>query len=411
MDYVKKLYNGSNLISIDDKEWTEEVNGSEVYHNSATVTVTSYYFDDIFDCSLMESVGELSGNTTTEQVWSYFTSAGFSEESTAAIMGNMYQESGIDPKSIQGGGKGPAAGILQWENYNTKSGRWKDLSSFASSKGTDWTDLQTQLDFIVSEDMAKQFSAYTGHGTHTYSTGAVAWWPTKVTVNQYKQMTDIEKATEIWERVFTRASKPNMSRRITAAKRYYEQYHGKTFSSTSASASSSVNGTGVQAILSAADYVTNIAQSQKWTYLSTGKGEHSLAESMKSKHTSCANFVCAILQEAGYLKKGQLFWSSADGKTHWSKSVQNQIKKNFDIIYVGYDKDFKLQAGDVVLFSNGLQHTALYAGKVNGKKMWYDGGKGSTKNHAVGSVFNNMYRTSTVNKNKYIRCVFRLKSQ
>ena len=226
MDYVKKLYNGSHQTSIATQTYnfTDE-EGNQYTVVDADVTLTTYYFNGLFDCQLTDSYGTLSGTTTTMQIWNYFRSAGFSEESTAAIMGNFYQESGCDPTCIQGNGAGPAAGIAQWENINTQTGRWKLLYDYCAARGKDWTDLQCQLDYLIDE-MPSEFDKYTGREPHVYDTGALAWWPEKVTVAEFKAMTDIDTATELFERVYTRASKPNMARRINQAHAYYEMYHG-----------------------------------------------------------------------------------------------------------------------------------------------------------------------------------------
>ena len=101
-DYVKKLYNGSHQTTIATRTYnfTDE-DGDPYTVTDADVTLTTYYFNGLFDCELTDSYGTLSGTTTTMQVWNYFRSAGFSEEATAGIMGNLYQESGVDPTCIQ----------------------------------------------------------------------------------------------------------------------------------------------------------------------------------------------------------------------------------------------------------------------------------------------------------------------
>ena len=187
--------------------------------------VTEWSFDDLFP---MEEAGgtfgRISGDTVKEQVWNYLTSAGFTDEAAAAVMGNMQHESGVDPTCIQGGGAGPAAGICQWENYNRRTGRWKTLYNLASSRGKDWTDLQCQLDFLMTE-LEAQFRAYTGHGKHYYDNGEWCWWPTAMTAEQFKRLTDIDEATEIFCRVFERPSITHMSRRINYANEFYDLYH------------------------------------------------------------------------------------------------------------------------------------------------------------------------------------------
>lgn len=233
-EYLRKLYNGSHVPSIITHVYTYvDENGDPYTVTDAEVTLTTYYFDELFECSLQDNFGTLSGTEISEQVWNYFRSAGFTEEATAGIMGNLMAESGMDPTVIQNGGAGPAAGITQWENYNLGTERWKALSDYAASQGKPWTDLKCQLDFILIE-MPEQFRLYTGNGIYVYPNGAEAWWPDPVTVTQYKALTSVETATEIYERVFTRASIPAMQQRIEYAYSYYNMYKGMEASSDTA---------------------------------------------------------------------------------------------------------------------------------------------------------------------------------
>lgn len=90
-------------------------------------------------------------NRTTEQiVWDYLKAAGYSDIQTAGIIGNLYQESGLNPARIESNGEG--IGLVQWS-----FGRKQNLINYASSKGVDWSDLETQLEFLVSELDSKQF--------------------------------------------------------------------------------------------------------------------------------------------------------------------------------------------------------------------------------------------------------------
>lgn len=149
-----------------------------------------------------------SGNYVKD-TWNYLTSKGYSKQATAGILGNMYQESGVDPTRIQGNGKGPAAGICQWENYNKKSARWKNMSDYAASKGKPWTDLQSQLDWLDLEMQGKDPT------TLQHLKRKVGGY------EAFKNMNDVRQATLVFEESFERAGKPNMSRRYTAAEGYY----------------------------------------------------------------------------------------------------------------------------------------------------------------------------------------------
>ena len=168
-----------------------------------------------------------NGSNNSEKVWNYFKAKGFSDASIAGILGNMYQESGVNPKSIQGNGKGPAAGIFQWENYNTKSARWANLKKFADKKKADWKDLQVQLDY-ASKEMPDQNHYFTldqdihdidGKDYHTDGL--------KGGFKDYTKMTDVKDATIRFEAAFERAGKPNIKRRVDYANKMMKQYGGK----------------------------------------------------------------------------------------------------------------------------------------------------------------------------------------
>lgn len=171
--------------------------------------------------STTSGAADFSGNSNAEIVWNFCISQGFTAQTAAAVIGNMQQESGVDPAKCQGGG-GPGRGLLQWEEG---SSRYAALVQFASQRGTTWSDIQAQLLYFVQE-APSQFEAYTGHGVHTYPSGAVAWIAEKMTFDQFKALTDIPWATEAFERVYTRASQPLMEKRIAYAQAAYQQFNG-----------------------------------------------------------------------------------------------------------------------------------------------------------------------------------------
>ena len=160
----------------------------------------------------------------------------------------------------------------------------------------------------------------------------------------------------------------------------------------------------VTKILNSAKKIKNYAIKHKWVYYSgSGMGKN-FKKVAKQKRTSCANYVCLVLQDCGILKSGHMFYGGRDGKVHYQGGTKtSEIKKNFNIIHVNRNSKFKFKKGDVVMFS--FQHTAIYAG--NGK--WYDAGRGSTNTKKAGGVFTNMYRKSSSNKAKNATYVFRPK--
>lgn len=88
-----------------------------------------------------------------EAAYLYFLGKGLTNVQSAAIVGNLDQESGVDPTISQSGG-GVGRGIAQWST----GGRWDtakgdNLKDFAAGEGKPMTDLGVQLDFIWFELM------------------------------------------------------------------------------------------------------------------------------------------------------------------------------------------------------------------------------------------------------------------
>lgn len=175
----------------------------------------------------------LNGNDNVEKVWNFFTGKGFSPAATAGILGNMYQESGVNPKSIQGNGKGPAAGIFQWENYNTKSSRFGNLYKRAKKAGKSWDDLGVQLSYALdemkSQDISNRMSGKYGvihkDGTNVTDIDGRSYVIKPVDgLSGYKKMTDEAEAVKTFEGAFERAGKPNFKRRIEYAKSVMKKY-------------------------------------------------------------------------------------------------------------------------------------------------------------------------------------------
>lgn len=73
-----------------------------------------------------------------------FAEFGFAPHMSAGIVGNLIQESGMNPNAV--GDNGTAFGIAQWRGE-----RYEALKRFAASRGKPWNDLQTQIAFINHE--------------------------------------------------------------------------------------------------------------------------------------------------------------------------------------------------------------------------------------------------------------------
>jgi len=93
-----------------------------------------------------------------QTAYDYFLGKGLTNFQAAGIVGNLDQESGVDPSSVQQGG--PGRGIAQW----SVGGRWDtdandNVLAYASQQGQSSTSLTLQLDFIWYE-----LTTFSGYG-------------------------------------------------------------------------------------------------------------------------------------------------------------------------------------------------------------------------------------------------------
>jgi hypothetical protein len=99
---------------------------------------------------------EVSDNEST--AYSYFVNKGLTPIQSAGVIGNLMQESTMDPTIYQYNG-GSGRGIAQWsagDRWDTDQG--DNENSFAAQNGEDRWALNTQLDFVWFE--LTNFSGY-----------------------------------------------------------------------------------------------------------------------------------------------------------------------------------------------------------------------------------------------------------
>lgn len=248
MDWIENNLDNEDICAIIvDKSIINETTGEiskipTVYYNPGRVfkRIIHKYNGDLVGTTKMETgsysfsgvadYGDDKQKLVQSIVWNYFRGNGFTEQATAAIMGNIQQESGFNPGRLQSGG--PAAGLFQWENYNTQSGRWLALKGYADLKGKDWTDPGVQCEFAYNEmggltQLVDIFKTYSGKGGNgTYSNGTPWGWPEKISLSVFKSQTDISIAVQMFEQCFERASIPRMEKRIQYATEFYNEFSG-----------------------------------------------------------------------------------------------------------------------------------------------------------------------------------------
>ncbi|MGO8998565.1 MAG: phage tail tip lysozyme [Polyangiaceae bacterium] len=90
-------------------------------------------------------------SSNEKAAYDYFVGKGLKDYQAAGIVGNLMQESNVDPSSVQYGG-GPGRGIAQW----SVGGRWNadtddNVVWYAGAHGASATSLDLQLDFVWYE--------------------------------------------------------------------------------------------------------------------------------------------------------------------------------------------------------------------------------------------------------------------
>jgi len=160
------------------------------------------------------TIGDIYGNSTEEKIWFALKEAGYTEIAIAGVMGNIYGESGFDPEAIEAA-NGEGHGLCQW-SY----GRKLQLFKYAESKGVSWTDVNTQIEFLITE--------IEGTGPASgYATAQMGSVYNGYRKSDWENATTVEDATTAFCYVFERPGAPRLDRRIEAANKYYNEYKGK----------------------------------------------------------------------------------------------------------------------------------------------------------------------------------------
>jgi Phage tail lysozyme len=80
-----------------------------------------------------------------QQAYQYLISQGYPPVAAAGIVGNLVQESGVNP-TVNPGDSGTAHGIAQW-----RGDRWSGLQNYAKQNNGSANDLNTQLGYLDYE--------------------------------------------------------------------------------------------------------------------------------------------------------------------------------------------------------------------------------------------------------------------
>ncbi|MGH7294964.1 MAG: phage tail tip lysozyme, partial [Polyangiaceae bacterium] len=139
--------------------------------------------------------------TNDKAAFDYFVSKGLTTFQSAGIVGNLDQESGVNPNAVQSGG--PGRGIAQW----SVGGRWDtdandNAVAYASKQGQSVYALGLQLDFIWYE-----LTTFSGYG-----------------LAKLEATTNVTDATVVFETDFEGCGQCDQSTRISYAQAVLAAY-------------------------------------------------------------------------------------------------------------------------------------------------------------------------------------------
>lgn len=285
--------------------------------------------------------GGMAGGTVEEKVWYALRTAGYSEYSTAGVMGNIYGECGFDSNLIEGG-NGIGFGLCQWSFERRTS-----LENYAASKGVEPSDVNTQIEFLLTE-ISSTGGPADGYATFMGTAGIYG-----CDMDGWVNADSVEEATKQFCGWFERPASKHFygdsmnNTRIPKAIEYYNQFHGRDLSTF-------LTGGSGGSIIECAERIHTYMEDNGYFYSCDGSLLKSTFEESKStRAVCCASYVCWVVIEAGYLDPGQM--------SHGAFSAADAIEAA-GFVQVS---ESEMQAGDILSYGqreNLNGHIEIYAG-------------------------------------------------
>lgn len=287
--------------------------------------IVEYDFNE-FDLSAFSNISGIYGSSIQEKVWFAILDAGYSKEAAAGVMGNIEAESGFRTSIIEGG-SGIGVGLCQWS-----FGRRTQLEAYAASKGVDWTDENTQVEFLVGEITP-------GGGADGYATYQLVTYK-GYSPNDWKNASSPEDAAIAFCWCFERPGTPRMDVRTQAARKYYEEFKDKTApSGDSRIGTITLSGDNANKMMAMLTDALRIADDDSYTYV-YGAGRPA---NENTRAFDCSSFVA-------YLYKKH-FDITLPAQT---ESMFKVAQENGNVVSMS-----SLQPGDILYHSG---HVAIYIG-------------------------------------------------
>ena len=225
--------------------------------------------------------GSYDEGTNEYIVWNYLTNAGYSAIIVAGIMGNIYGESGFNPKCVEKA-TGEGFGICQW-SYGRKTklydyAKTHSIGKQSTSGGAG--NIYVQLDFLLEElDPNSVYFQFYENKSNYYGCKSYDY-------DSFMSSTTITDATvafmTCWERCTNKNFKQGATKRINAAVGYYEAFTGTTPDKNLIGELESSDGTVISSITDAYSYFDQLASAYGIGNLT---GENSLSNNITGQTT------------------------------------------------------------------------------------------------------------------------------
>lgn len=251
------------------------------------------------------SQSKSNGSSNKDKIWNILKDNGFSDQASAGIIGNLMQESttALNPKHKQSGG-GKGRGLAQW----SVDERWAMLEKWASDNNKDKWALETQMEYLLMELSGSKGVEGTTASKLSKNGG----------LNALKNATNVDEATALFEKAFTRAGNPKLDTR--------KQYANSTYNTLSGTAGTTggIYGGGassdaqleVEALIQKEQELLDQQQANRFAEKISMLDEYAYKKKMREEEIS----------ELEAVKDGLLTTSS-----DWEEAVNSQYKKQKDI--------------------------------------------------------------------------------
>lgn len=387
--YLSGLYSGSHTMDIKEKDhYTRDKDGKKVLdYTDAEITVTTYYFDDLFDCVLGSSgmygsESPMAGQAVDipqnyKQMWTVTEYDKFNWVSDCGKLFKMWKAAGATWDDgfacINIGGK-----TYRFIAVLEKFGKVGDYMTVQLDNGQN-------INCIVA-DTKRASECPNGWGHMDGGSLSVVEW--EVSQSYFHRYGNPGSG-------YGKELKGRKVARLINGGSYFKNQAGPSFvSSGTTTTGNTVSATQFLSLLDT--YSNYIKQNHKFFRRSNSKnaGTFSAAKS-KVKDRDKVNVNCVLptmwaLKDMGLLAQGSNFYSTTDGKWH---GINEKIKQKATIISSGNPigmnvtkaaKKGLLQAGDIIANSS-FNHTYVYAGYENGKILVYEAG-GNASSAGYGKV-------------------------